>query len=76
MNKYRLTKLIRKKDTPFIPFQFEEITLCAFDTMDECADWILDNKEIWYICYYGEEKVTKKFGELIKKRKSLAEDFM
>lgn len=50
---------------------YKEEPLCSYDTLQECADYILDNNLFWFNCMAGNEIVNTEFGDLIAKLKKL-----
>ena len=52
-----------------------EKQLCRFDTLEECAEYIVSKDEYWYKCRYGKHLVNDKLGDLVIKFKALKSDF-
>lgn len=50
---------------------YKEEQLCSYDTLEECADYILDNNLFWFNCMAGNENMNTEFGDLIIKLKKL-----
>jgi hypothetical protein len=71
--KYVVTKMIRENSD--FTLQMKEKQLCRCDTLQECAEFIVNNDEYWYNCRYGKELLNQKLTDLIIKLKSLKSDF-
>ena len=72
--KYVLTKLVRT--TPNMFSTMTEKQIGRFDSLEQCAEFIVKNDEYWYICRYGKEIMNAKLSTIIIKLKSLNFDFM
>lgn len=68
--KYVVTKMVSSFDTTF-NIQWKEKQLCRCDTLEECANFILDNNEYWYTCRYGKHELRQELCDLIKKIRNL-----
>ena len=51
--------------------QWKEIRVCRFDTLDQCAEYIVTNDEYWYNCRYGKTLFNTELCDLIKKLKKM-----
>lgn len=78
--KYVVTKLFVSCESPLR--QLVEKQLCRCDTLEECANFILDNNEYWYNCRYGKQDLRQELCDLIikirnlqKRNNSLESDF-
>ena len=54
-----------------------------FDTLQECAEFIINNNEYWHKCLYGKKNLTEELCDLVVKFKkfkkrcnSLESDFL
>lgn len=72
--KYVVTKMVRKKSSDSYSPMIEK-QLCRCDTLEECAEFIVNNDEYWYNCRYGKELLNLKLADRIIKFKSLKSDF-
>lgn len=63
--KYVITKLFANSNLPFEPPV--EKQLCCCDTLQKCAEFILDNNEWWHDCWYGKKNLTTELDNLIVK---------
>ena len=70
--KYVVTKLVRNHPNHD---SMTEKQLCRFDTLEECAEYIVSKDEYWYKCRYGKHLVNDKLGDLVIKLKALKSDF-
>lgn len=78
--KYVVTKLFDTGGSALV--QLVEKQLCNCDTLEECAEFIINNNEYWYNCLYGKQNLRKELCDLIikirnlqKRRNSLESDF-
>lgn len=71
--KYVVTKMVRENSDFTSPLK--EKQLCRCDTLQECAEFIVNNDEYWYNCRYGKELLNQKLGNYIMKLKALKSDF-
>jgi hypothetical protein len=71
--KYVVTKMVRDVSDLYSPMK--EKQLCRFDTLQECAEFIVKNDECWYNCRYGKEQLNMKLSDCIIKLKALESDF-
>ena len=69
--KYILT--ILKKEN--MSSGFEEIQLGKFDSLNECAEFIVYKNESWYNCLYGSINMNSKLKPIILQLKRLVADF-
>ena len=69
--KYILTKLVKEKMGP----GFEEIQLGKFDSLNECANFIVYQNESWFNCLYGRTNMNEKLSPIIMQLKRLVADF-
>ena len=69
--KYILTKLVKKKMSSW----FEEIQFGKFDSLYDCADFIMSNNESWYDCKFGYTSVNNKLWDIIEKLRAIKSDF-
>lgn len=72
--KYVVTKMVRKKISDAYSPMIEK-QLCCYDTLQECAEFIVNNDEYWYNCRYGKEELNMKLADCIIKFKALKSDF-
>lgn len=71
--KYVVTKLLTPGESHLE--RLIEKQLCRCDTLEECAEFIVNNDEYWYNCRYGKELLNLKLADRIIKFKSLKSDF-
>lgn len=72
--KYVVTKMVREApDNMFSPMK--EKQLCRCDTLQECAEFIVNNDEYWYNCRYGKKLLNQKLADCIIKFKAIKSDF-
>ena len=71
--KYVVTKMVRDESDLYSPMK--EKQLCRCDTLQECAEFIVNNDEYWYNCRYGKEQLNMKLADCIIKLKALKSDF-
>ena len=71
--KYVVTKMVRKVSDSYSPMI--EKQLCRCDTLEECAEFIVNNDEYWYNCRYGKELLNLKLADRIIKFNALKSDF-
>lgn len=71
--KYVVTKMVRETSDMFSPMK--EKQLCRCDTLQECAEFIVNNNEYWYNCRYGKKLLNLKLADCIVKLKALKSDF-
>ena len=71
--KYVVTKMVRKESDGYSPMI--EKQLCRCDTLQECAEFIVNNDEYWYNCRYGKTLLNLKLADCIIKFKALKSDF-
>ena len=71
--KYVVTKMVRKVSDSYSPMI--EKQLCRYDTLQECAEFIVNNDEYWYNCRYGKTLLNQKLADCIIKFKALKSDF-
>lgn len=69
--KYILTILKKENMSP----GFEEIQLGKFDSLNECAEFIVYKNESWYNCLYGSKNMNTKLSKIIIQLKRLVSDF-
>lgn len=67
--KYVVTKLLATGESPL--GRLVEKQLCRCDTLEECANFILDNNEYWYNCRYGKHDSCQELCDLIAKIRNL-----
>lgn len=67
--KYVVTKLVTPGESPL--GRLFEKQLCRCDTLEECANFILDNNEYWYTCRYGKQDQRQELCDLITKIRNL-----
>lgn len=67
--KYVVTKLLATGESP--SGRLVEKQLCRCDTLEECANFILDNNEYWYNCRYGKQDQRQELCDLITKIRNL-----
>ena len=67
--KYVVTKLLATGESPL--GQLVEKQLCRCDTLEECANFIIDNNEYWYNCRYGKQDQRQELCDLITKIRNL-----
>lgn len=67
--KYVVTKLLATRESPL--GRLVEKQLCRCDTLEECANFILDNNEYWYTCLYGKQDQRQELCDLITKIRNL-----
>lgn len=60
--KYVVTKLLTER--------LVEKQLCRCDTLEECAEFIVNNDEYWYNCRYGKQDLKQELCDLIIKLKT------
>lgn len=66
--KYVVTKLLTPGESPFE--RLVEKQLCRCDTLEECAEFIVNNDEYWYNCRYGKQDLNQELCDLIIKLKT------
>ena len=78
--KYVVTKIISPDTSPL--GRLVEKQLCRYDTLKECAEFIVNNNEYWYNCRYGKQDLKQELCDLIikirnqqKRFNSLESDF-
>lgn len=67
--KYVVTKMVAPDFNPFSKLQEKQV--CRFDTLDQCAEYIVTNDEYWYNCRSGKTLFNTELGNLIKKFKKM-----
>lgn len=67
--KYVVTKLLATGESPL--GRLVEKQLCRCDTLEECANFILDNNEYWYTVRYGKQDLYQELCDLIIKIRNL-----
>lgn len=67
--KYVVTKLFTPGESP--SGRLVEKQLCRCDTLEECANFIIDNNEYWYNCRYGKQDQRQELCDLITKIRNL-----
>ena len=67
--KYVVTKLFTPGESP--SGRRVEKQLCRCDTLEECANFTLDNNEYWYNCRYGKQDQRQELCDLITKIRNL-----
>lgn len=67
--KYVVTELLDAGESPL--GRLVEKQLCRCDTLEECANFILDNNEYWYTCRYGKQDQCQELCDLITKIRNL-----
>ena len=67
--KYVVTKLLAIGESPL--GRLVEKQLCRCDTLEECANFILDNNEYWYTVRYGKQDLYQELRDLIIKIRNL-----
>lgn len=67
--KYVVTKMVKTEALDFYA-QWKEKQVCRFDTLDQCAEYIVTNDEYWYNCRYGKTLFNTELCNLIKKLKN------
>ena len=72
--KYVVTKMVREKSSDIYSPMIEK-QLCRSDTLQECAEFIVNNDEYWYNCRYGKNLLNLKLADCIIKLKALKSDF-
>lgn len=66
--KYVVTKLVRDYQNHN---SMTEKQLCRFDTLQECAYYIVSKNEYWHNCRYGKQNLTMELCDFIIKLKNL-----
>lgn len=67
--KYVVTKLFTPGESPSGRLVEKQLRRC--DTLEECANFILDNNEYWYNCRYGKQDQRQELCDLITKIRNL-----
>ena len=67
--KYVVTKLFATGESPL--GRLVEKQLCRCDTLEECAEFIVNNDEYWYNCLYGKLDLKQELCDLIIKIRNL-----
>lgn len=66
--KYVVTKLMTPGESSFE--RLTEKQLCRCNTLQECAEFIVNNDEYWYNCRYGKQDLKQELCDLIIKLKT------
>lgn len=66
--KYVVTKLMTPGES--LLERLVEKQLCRCDTLEECAEFIVNNDEYWYNCRYGKQDLKQELCDLIIKLKT------
>ena len=67
--KYVVTTVVSPDESPL--GQLDEKQLCRCDTLEECADFIVNNNVYWYNCLYGKQNMYQELCDLITKIRNL-----
>lgn len=67
--KYVVTKLFTPGESQLE--RLVEKQLCRCDTLEECANFIVNNNEYWYNCRYGQQNLCQELRDLIIKIRNL-----